>query len=413
MDENELEVGYKSIGGISEKFELAIPSYQRPYVWKEENINDLIEDIKLAKSLGKENYLIGNVILHRREKDDKEMMDIVDGQQRLTTISLILKELGDDSFKIGGIDIKSPNIENASNFIERKKKENCIDDDFANYLKKNVYITYVITNKLDEAFVLFNSQNTRGRPLHDNDLLKGHHIRFIERKDIQRDCAIKFENSLKEKVENGDVLTNVLELLSIIRTGAKGEIPGRYLQEADIYNNFKSEFISDEISFNRYHNNFVATSSIQGGVAFFKYLEKYTDLYLKLCKDDTFKCYDDLWGGNRYLAKIYKAILLFFHDKFEDNTYEIEKNLQIILLNIRLNADRLAKEHVAGETQKFFIDIELSSNKIVVKNKFRKYIADKIKSLDFKKDGWQIDSFINSTYFIDDIKRKFSQNGER
>jgi len=62
-----------------------VPVYQRNYSWKEENIETLIQDI-LEEPQG---YYLGNIIV--TEYSDKEnYFDIVDGQQRVTTIALIL-----------------------------------------------------------------------------------------------------------------------------------------------------------------------------------------------------------------------------------------------------------------------------------------------------------------------------------
>lgn len=62
-----------------------IPIYQRNYSWKEENIEVLIQDIIQQKS----GYYLGNFIV-TEYPDNQNYFDIVDGQQRLTTIALIL-----------------------------------------------------------------------------------------------------------------------------------------------------------------------------------------------------------------------------------------------------------------------------------------------------------------------------------
>ena len=60
-----------------------IPIYQRNYSWQDKQIEMLIEDIAKEAS----GYYIGNVLITRIE--DSSIQEIVDGQQRLTTISLI------------------------------------------------------------------------------------------------------------------------------------------------------------------------------------------------------------------------------------------------------------------------------------------------------------------------------------
>ena len=68
------------------KENLTIPVYQRPYKWTEKNVIQLLEDIFEYVILKNKNYRIGNIILENEESPN----NLVDGQQRLTTISLLL-----------------------------------------------------------------------------------------------------------------------------------------------------------------------------------------------------------------------------------------------------------------------------------------------------------------------------------
>lgn len=61
-----------------------IPAYQRNYSWTDSNIETLVDDI-IHESKG---YYMGNLLVQQRA-DDNNSYDVVDGQQRLTTISLI------------------------------------------------------------------------------------------------------------------------------------------------------------------------------------------------------------------------------------------------------------------------------------------------------------------------------------
>lgn len=423
---NELEklnVGVASIGEIfnlldgdeNTKFSpqkpnfenLRIPNYQRPYRWTTQNVNELIDDVLEAVNGGKSNYLIGNIILHKNKDGDKEYFDIVDGQQRLTTLALII--YAKENKEIGLLEKINPNsisaLKNNFNIITKSKK---IDEKFLEFLKEQVIVTYTITDDLDQAFILFSSQNTRGKPLDDKDLLKGHHIRFINRKITQRKCAEEFEETLRDKRNNSDIFSIVLTLLSIIKSGSKSELQGFDLASPNIYENFKSEFLSDEIIFNNYHNNFIATVSIQGGEAFFKYLKKYTELYNSLAEDEIFTCYDGLWGGNYYLSVIYQAIVLFYRDKFNDDSYDIEKALQILLLNFRLEKDSVRKEGVASEFKKWFKEIEFASNKEVFKNKLKEFIRNNALFENGFSVSGQKKEFKKRTYFIDEIEKEFT-----
>lgn len=72
---------------------LVIPPYQRPYKWTAKNVMQLINDIINAKNENKEIYRVGTLILYnKKDKDGKDTNDyeIVDGQQRIISFSLLL-----------------------------------------------------------------------------------------------------------------------------------------------------------------------------------------------------------------------------------------------------------------------------------------------------------------------------------
>ena len=66
-----------------------VPLYQRGYAWEEKHIVQLIDDIMDIPSEGQ--YYIGSLIVHRRN----DSFEVIDGQQRLTTLFLLLKSLGE------------------------------------------------------------------------------------------------------------------------------------------------------------------------------------------------------------------------------------------------------------------------------------------------------------------------------
>ena len=76
---------------------LAIPSYQRIYCWEENNVKCLLDDIFSHldnQGNGRIPYRLGTIILHY----NNNKYDIIDGQQRLITLSLLINELVDHSF---------------------------------------------------------------------------------------------------------------------------------------------------------------------------------------------------------------------------------------------------------------------------------------------------------------------------
>ena len=65
-----------------------VPSYQRGYRWGEDEVNRLLDDVFQN---GQKNYCLQPVVV--RKKDDA--FELVDGQQRLTTIYLVYKYMSD------------------------------------------------------------------------------------------------------------------------------------------------------------------------------------------------------------------------------------------------------------------------------------------------------------------------------
>ncbi|WNS82775.1 DUF262 domain-containing protein [Neisseria sp. DTU_2021_1001991_1_SI_NGA_ILE_055] len=77
------------------KLNLSIPNYQRPYKWTIKNVQQLIDDLLQNFREGKKIYRIGTIVLNK-DKDCSKISEIVDGQQRLITLSLLLHKLGKD-----------------------------------------------------------------------------------------------------------------------------------------------------------------------------------------------------------------------------------------------------------------------------------------------------------------------------
>jgi hypothetical protein len=71
---------------------LVIPSYQRDYAWKERNVDDLFDDVEEAIEVGGSHYL-GTFILSQQDKNAP--VHVVDGQQRLTTLTMLMDALID------------------------------------------------------------------------------------------------------------------------------------------------------------------------------------------------------------------------------------------------------------------------------------------------------------------------------
>ncbi len=81
-----------SIQKILSEDEYIIPMYQRNYAWGEGEINQLIQDILDVAATGKP-YYIGTLVVFHRLNDPGQPYEVIDGQQRLTTLSLLAMAL--------------------------------------------------------------------------------------------------------------------------------------------------------------------------------------------------------------------------------------------------------------------------------------------------------------------------------
>jgi len=209
-----------------EKF-YQIPDYQRPYSWDKDNLADLVDDLTNAYLNNQdENYFCGSLVLVNDENNTR--FDIIDGQQRTTTFTIMacvfrdlyfnnlenrakdyinnsiqdkydenkrkLKFLTDIKYqnnfeqtvlkKIDFKDTKSiekdikdnrylQNAHYLRNFIIEKVDENKINiNDFVIWFYENVVLTVITCPSQDSAIQIFNVLNDRGMPLSSIDILK-------------------------------------------------------------------------------------------------------------------------------------------------------------------------------------------------------------------------------------------------
>lgn len=217
-----------------------IPEYQRPYIWGKDEVNELLDDLTFAQQeKSDQEYFLGSFVFQAKKADPShghqfDENDLLDGQQRMTTLLLLfacIRDLSTDQeakndcqsciFQKGSqyknvpernrivfaireevqkfVDdfIKAPggtdrekdltavaakqtdkslqNMAQAVLGIRRffKDPENSIaPEQLLKFLMNNVLLIYVATQALDDAFRLFTILNDRGVPLRNSDILK-------------------------------------------------------------------------------------------------------------------------------------------------------------------------------------------------------------------------------------------------
>ncbi|HPO63818.1 MAG TPA: DUF262 domain-containing protein, partial [Candidatus Kapabacteria bacterium] len=199
---------YEVIPNSGIKGQLYIPEYQRPYVWKEKQINGLLNDLleyhdnnKSEKPL----YYLGSIILHQ----DGDKLKIIDGQQRITT-TLLLNKFKNSDF-ISGIKYNaSESVANIQHNLSYLKS--VFDGEVFEYIEvkekilealdlSKINVTLVVTSTEDLAYTFFETQNTGGVRLSGSDILKAHHLRAITNNKIVNYQARKWETIDSTMVE--------------------------------------------------------------------------------------------------------------------------------------------------------------------------------------------------------------------
>ena len=106
----------KSLSELFKESFIQIPRFQRPYDWNSENISDLWNDLIDHDD---PEYFMGSIVVFRDGKD-KSLLYVVDGQQRITTITIFLSVIRDAFDKLDTPDLASA----VQNYIQTTDDDN-------------------------------------------------------------------------------------------------------------------------------------------------------------------------------------------------------------------------------------------------------------------------------------------------
>lgn len=262
----------RNIGGVlTEQIRYEIPPYQRPYSWEAEHVNDLLSDIAEAFEAKDREYFIGSLITIELEPNAR--YEVVDGQQRLTTLNLIFARLKeaiqspeakqaigsrilprnpltgqvetprltlrqkDHGFFRDHVlngkpiaDVVAGNLEGAKAriaqniaatdaFLGSRTQDWLMK--YANYILQNVFVVTVKTENFQSAYRLFNVLNDRGLGLSNADLIKNKLFQRLEEAD-----EIERREELEElwvKLEETTGLENLDTFLGYHRTAKRAD----------------------------------------------------------------------------------------------------------------------------------------------------------------------------------------------
>lgn len=227
-----------------------IPDYQRAYVWDTDQVRDLLDDTISAYRENKEaQYFLGSMVLKINEKSENNVSyteyELLDGQQRITTVFLILACMRDmltdypqyqnslagfvyqaedailqqpermriifnirsdvrdfvnehikplhgtcdsallkDKMQAKDVNISIRNMANAMLVAHEFLEENKSDIiGYLSYFLNKVLMIYVATEELQDAFQLFTVLNNRGVKLSSSDILKAENLKELSAVD--------------------------------------------------------------------------------------------------------------------------------------------------------------------------------------------------------------------------------------
>ena len=321
--------------------DLTLPSYQRPYSWSVKSTNTLFIDTYEAFKDGTSEYRIGSVILH---KESTGKYNIVDGQQRLTTLSILLYCLGEDNqsmLKEKYGKLSNDNIVTNFGVLYRRTNELLINErqKYKDYLLNQCTTVQIVTDSEQEAFQFFDSQNSRGKDLAPHDLLKSYHLREMnsEVENLKVKIINRWENVNQDDLD--DLFKNYLYPLtqwyrrknglgySSSKIDSFKGIKGVNIYNYSVYHKASNLYVeqfnangSNELLASKSLNQFQLTQPLIAGRRFFYYTLHYGKLLENIQKQiNRFHKEDEIpsrRSGDIYIKQLYECSLVFFADRF-------------------------------------------------------------------------------------------------
>ncbi|MES2573799.1 MAG: DUF262 domain-containing HNH endonuclease family protein [Bacteroidota bacterium] len=440
-----------------------IPEYQRPYVWEDDQIIALLEDISSAQQFTQDSeYFLGSIVFHSKLSKNEQYRDneLLDGQQRLTTLYMLMAVIRDLSSnedlkktcrdaifqkenKFKGIpermrltfDIREEVQDFAEEFIKiddsSKRKDDllyiisngqdiniknmakaiitmrewflkneAIDvEDFFIHLMNNVLLIFVSSQELDDAFRLFTVLNDRGVKLRNSDILKAENLKFVTDDSKRKNYAIFWEELEGELQEDFDQFLSYIRTI-LVKDKARLSLLKEF--EQNIYN--PKEYIRES------KQSIPKTPLLNKGKDTFEYIKSYKKHYDFIFNNtnaslgSTFE-FENLIAllQDNSIADIWIPPLLSFRESFGDT--QIFNFLK--KLDNKFSADLISGESPTAR-------IEFMNNIIkeieIVKNKEEINDDEKIKILlNSKIFNFNSVSFLNEIETGQIYKRKFAR----
>lgn len=315
---------------------LCIPEYQRPYLWSTKELERLINDLEEyfnSTDLAKPLYYLGSIILHQ----ENGKLNVIDGQQRITTLALLQGALGKPTPKVKyDSPISIFNIQENYKFLTNDVNF----DRIQNIDLAQLNVTLIVTYNEDDAYTFFETQNTGGVRLTGVDIIKAHHLRVITTRGGQQDhyaqvwesqhevdtvveCLIKARRwgvlNWKDVPSDRDLKgtkTSIIEDFSERTLNAKNKSGYQYVSLSDDYTRLVLQ-----------SSPLAIRQPLANGENFIDYLRVYSELYQRLFRQkddkeipDEFYRFDRAIikqvDGTAFLKEFYEIAMLCYASRF-------------------------------------------------------------------------------------------------
>jgi uncharacterized protein with ParB-like and HNH nuclease domain len=296
----------KQIFGDADSY-YQIPDYQRPYSWETEQIEQLWEDIYTAMEIDQETYFLGAIIL---TNPGNGYFEVVDGQQRLTTLTILLcvlrdfylkrdnalinsiKSLVDGKYRLRLITqshyqnkFEKEILDAVKLPSERLTKEEREDDPFVNavlifrdklksvrnidtirkfleYLMNRVVLITITCSNQAFAIKLFQVLNTRGLDLTNTDLIKSHLFGNCAKDKLAQLKAswIQIETIAEEAYDDTDRMITYYGL-SVLERNPRSTMSAELLDHRDFKTKDSNSIVFDMLTFSKAYKQLWSTES--------------------------------------------------------------------------------------------------------------------------------------------------------
>ena len=347
------------VGGLDKVF--IIPPFQRNYEWGIEQCNELFEDITNS-FLKKKGHYLGNVVYYIGKGTDASYSEfiLIDGQQRITTILLLLCALR-DTMRKRNIDDKGINLrylinENCDEKFRVRLKQTSYDATYfdavvngkelnprskSNIIKnyfhfmqliedsdvcpQDIYDTIIkldivdvnlqITDDLEMVQTVFEKINSTGRPLSPADLIRNYLLISSSAEEQER-LYSEYWVKIEKDLENTDISRFAKDylILQVFEDVVENDTYKSFKQHFDIEHKPREEILQDMQNYSKYY------AWIAGVFPEQEEKSKYDESIRRSLK----------YLGLLRTMDLYPLCMLLFRELFHDNREELSKILSLL-----------------------------------------------------------------------------------